>query len=214
MATTTRAKFDIKTEASKPLFATVGATDLAVEAVRDYVADVQKNVASLEFKPAALRAQARTAVTERVEAISKDAKTRRTEIEKRVADLQAEAKTVPARVQKALDDNVSALGGTYEDLVKRGESLVKRIRKQAASQEVVKDAKTTVAKAKATKTSATKAAKSASTTAKSTAKKASTTAKKTTATTRSNAKATVTAAKKTAAATAKAVTDAAEKIGD
>ena len=229
MATTSRTKFDIRTEASKPLFATVGATDLAVEAVREfaadvhkrvtgYSADVQKSVTAIDIKPATLSSQARTAVTERVEALQKDAKARRTEVEKLVVDLQAEALAVPAKVQKALDENVSALGETYDDLVKRGESLVSRIRKQPATQAALKDAKTTVAKAKATRTSATKAAKSVSAEAKatatSTAKKATATAKKRTATTKSNAKATVTAAKKTAADTAHAVVDAAEKIGD
>lgn len=229
MATTSRAKFDIRTEATKPLFATVGATDLAVEAVREfaadmqkrvtgYRADVQKSVSAIDIKPATLSAQARIAVTDRVEALQKDAKARRTEVEKRVTELQTEAKAVPGRVQKAVDENVAALNETYDDLVKRGESLVGRIRKQAATQEAVKDAKTTVAKAKATRTSATKAAKSATsaakTTAKSTAKKATADAKKRTATTKSNAKATVTAAKKTAEATAKAVVDAAEKVGD
>ena len=41
MATTKR---DLKTEALKPVLAGVGVTDLAVEAVREAVADVQKRV--------------------------------------------------------------------------------------------------------------------------------------------------------------------------
>ena len=84
-----KAKFDIKTlelpaVAAKPLYAGVGATDLAVEYVREYVADVQKkfaevqkdvqtrvagvqkNVKGFEFEPKALREQTVTVVNSRV----------------------------------------------------------------------------------------------------------------------------------------------------
>ena len=84
-----KAKCDIKTielpaVAAKPLYAGVGATDLAVEYVREYVADVQKrltevqkdvqnrfadvqkNVKGFEFEPKALREQTVTAVNSRV----------------------------------------------------------------------------------------------------------------------------------------------------
>ena len=43
-----KAKFDIKTEATRPLYVGVGVTDLAVEAVRDYVADFQKKFADVQ----------------------------------------------------------------------------------------------------------------------------------------------------------------------
>jgi heparin binding hemagglutinin HbhA len=113
----------LQSAAEKPFYATVGVTDLAVEAVRDYVAevqtrvaglgkDVQKNVASLDLQPKALRDSAVTVVTARV------------------AGLQGEARKAPARVQSLVDDNVALLEGTYGDLVKRGESLVGRIRRQ------------------------------------------------------------------------------------
>ena len=101
-----KAKFDIKTEATRPFYAGVGVTDLAVEAVRDYVADVQKKfvgvqkdvqktVKDLDFEPKALRDQAVTVVNARVDALSKDAKARRAAIEARVAELQSEAATRP-----------------------------------------------------------------------------------------------------------------------
>ena len=64
-----KTKFDIKTEATRPLYAGVGVTDLAVEFVRGYVtdvqhrvADVQKNVTELDLQPQALREQAVTVV--------------------------------------------------------------------------------------------------------------------------------------------------------
>lgn len=230
----------------KPLYAYVGVTDLVVEVVRDFVsetqtrlvgvqkdvtvrvADVQKTVAN----PQALRKQAVTVVNARVDAITTDAKARRKAIEARVAELQAEAKAYPAKVQTLVDENVTQLTGqatdTYTDLVKRGESLVGRIRRQESTKATVKSAKTTVTKAKTTTTQAKKAVdaevtatKKTNTAAKTAAKKAAATkapvrkaAAKKTATAQSSAKATVTAAEKTASNTVKAVADAAEKLGD
>ena len=195
---------DLPTEATRPLYAGVGATDLVVGYVRDVVADVQKRIVDVqkdvqtrvtgfEFQPKALRDQAVIAVSTSVDALSKDAKARRAAIESRVSELQTEAT------------------GTYADLAKRGETLVERIRKQESTKATVSSAKTTSAKAKTTKTQATKATK---TTAKKTAKKASTTAKKTSTAPKSSAKATTTAAKKTASSAATAATSAATKVGD
>ena len=206
-----KAKFDIKTEAARPLYAGVGVTDLAVAAVRDYVADVQQKFAGVqkdvqsrisdfEFEPKALRDQAVVVVSAGVDALAKDAKARRAAIEARVAELQADAKAIP-----------TAVTDTYAELAKRGETLVERIRKQQSTQDAKASAATTTAKAKTTRTQATKATK---TTAKKTAKKASSTAKKSSAAPKSSAKATTTAAKKTAASTAKAASAAAEKVGD
>ena len=65
-------------------------------------------------------------VSSRVDELSKDAKARRTAIEKRVAALQAEA-------QKFVTENVETATGTYEQLAKRGEKVVKRIRKETAA---------------------------------------------------------------------------------
>ena len=216
MAKTT---FDLKTEATRSLHAGVGAADLAVEAVRDYVADVSVKAGKLQK-----------------DALSVDAKSTRAAIEARLAELQAqfqaEAMSLPAKLQSLLNDNVATAGETFTELAKRGEDVVGRIRKQESTQAVVKSAKTTVAKAKTTNTQATKtveaaktATKSATTTAKKSAAKTTATTKKAAAkkaapvkkaaaTTESSAKATVTAAKKTAASAVEAVVDAAEKIGD
>jgi hypothetical protein len=216
-----KAKFDIKTEATRPLYAGVGVTDLAVGIVRDYVADVQKRfarVGDLDLQPQALRETAVTVVNARVDALSRDAKARRAAIETRVAELQAEARSLPAQVQSLLNDGVATATGTYADLAKRGETLVERIRRQQTTQATVSSAQTTSAKAKTTATQLTKATKATTTTAKTTAKKAakktSTTARKTTAAPKSSAKATTTAAKQTASTAAEAATDAAAKVGD
>lgn len=217
-----KAKFDIKTEASKPFYAGVGVTDLAVGAVRDYVADVQKKLAGvqkdvhktvtgIDLEPKALRDQAVTVVNSRVDALSKDAKARRAAIEARVAELQAEAKAYPTKVQTVLSDNVATATSAYDGLVKRGETLVGRIRKQEATKATKASAKTTTSKAKTTSTQAKKATKSTAKKTTSTAKK---TAAKKAAPAKSSAKATATAAQKTAASAAQATTDGAAKVGD
>ena len=225
-----KSRFELPAElpdsVTRPLYAGVGVTDLAVEFVREYVADMQKRaadmqktVAKVDYQPSTLateaqkRAQHATkVVTERVETLNKtvadDAQARRAAVEKRVAELQAEAKALPARLQKFLDEQLGTAGDTYGELVTRGESLVDRILRQQSTLDAEKSVKTTVAKAKTTKTQASKTAA----TAKKSAKKSATTARKSPA--KSSAKATVTSAKKAAESTAAAVVDAAEKIGD
>ena len=207
-----KAKFDIPTQippvAARPLYAGVGVTDLVVETVRDYVADVQKrlddvqkSVSGLETKPEVLRDRASKAVADTLDTLNKDAQARRRMIEQRVAELQSEVQTFPTRLQKLVDAQVATAGDTYADLVKRGESLVGRIRRQQSTQDAEAAAKTMVSKAKTTKTQAKKSVKKTTTTARKTPAK-------------SSAKATATAAKKTATSATQAVVDAAEKIGD
>lgn len=201
------AKFDIPTEAARPLYAGVGATDLVVGYVRDAVADVQKRfaevqkelqtrISDLDLEPKALREQALTVFNLQVDELSKETQARRDAIEARVAELQA-----------FVAENAANLTAAYADLAKRGEVLVDRIRAQEATKATASSAKTTTAKAKTTKTQAKKSAKT-------TAKKATSTAKKSSATPKSSAKATATAAKSTASNAARAATDAAEKVGD
>ena len=204
MATT--AKFDIRTEAIKPVLASVGATDLAVEKVRDYVAEFQKLVAGVQ---------------------KTDAKKVRAAVEARVTELQGEAKAYPAKVQSLVDDNVTVAADAYGDLIKRGESLVGRIRRQESTKATTRSAQTTVVKAKTTTTQARKAVDAEVTATKKTATAARNAAKdavkkaparkaatKKTNVARSSAKATATAAQSTVVNAAKAVADAAEKIGD
>ena len=63
----------------RPLYAGVGVTDLVVETVRDYVADVQKrlddvqkSVSGLETKPEVLRDRASKAVADTIDTLTKD----------------------------------------------------------------------------------------------------------------------------------------------
>src|SRR4249919_4165393 len=107
------AQIDFKGEATRGLHAGVGAADLAIETVKELITEAQKtaqktfeaaqkdaqkafttaqeSVKGFEFQPKALRSQATTVFSGRVDELSKDAKARRTAIEKRVAELQTEA---------------------------------------------------------------------------------------------------------------------------
>jgi hypothetical protein len=174
-----KAQFDIKnidlTVATKPLYAGVGIADLAVEAVRDYAAEVQKSFQSFDLSANGLRTQATARVIE-----------------------------LPTKAQNYLGENVATVTGAYGELIVRGEGLVKRIRNQESTKATVKSAKTTTAKAKTTKTQATKATKSTASGAKKTAAKKSGPAKRSTKATGTAAKKTATsAAKATSDAAAK-----------
>ena len=193
-----KARFDIPAQltssVSRPIYAGVGATDRVVAAFREAAADVRKravavrqDLTELDYEPQALRRQAANVVTAGV------------------AGLQTEARDFPARLQSLVDGQVAVAGDTFEDLVKRGETLVGRIRRQSSTSATVSSAETTVAKAKTTRTQATKTAKKSAAAEKRPAKKSPA---------RSSAKATATSAKKTASSAARATRDAASKVGD
>jgi heparin binding hemagglutinin HbhA len=202
----TKTKFDITAQipeaATRPLYAGVGVTDRVVEAVRDYVAEMQKRVTEVQKSVADFQVETLT------KNFGKDAQVRRAHVEKRVTDLRAEALALPTKLQKLVDEQVATAGDTYEEMVKRGESLVDRIRRQPSTKAAVSSAKTTSAKAKTTRTQGSKTAATAKKSASRTAAKA----KKSPA--RSSAKATRTSAEKTATNAAHAVVDAAAKVGD
>lgn len=158
------AKFDVKLKsvelpelppvATKPLYAGVGATDLAVQKVVTYVtdvqakvtarvadvqkdvtakvADVQKSVRSFELpEPKTLQGRATKAVAER-----------RKVAEAKLVGIQADALGLPTVVKSKYDENLTLVTGTYADLAKHGEVVVTRIRKgeTAAPVEVTKKA--------------------------------------------------------------------------
>lgn len=187
---------ELRIDATRPLYAVVGAGDLVVEYARHTATDVQTRFAKVELEPKALRETARKVVITRVD------------------ELQNEAKALPGRAQalvggyvadlnETFSGTVSELGDTYADLASRGKTLVTRIRRQQATQDAKAAAGNTKAKAK---TATTQVKKSASTT-KSAAKKTAKTAK-------TNAKTTSTSARKTASSAAKATAQGAEKVGD
>ena len=110
---------EIPAVAKTPLYAGVGAGDLAVTAVLEYVADVQKKLTDVQksvtdFDAKKLRDSA-----------LEQAAARRAAVESRVAELQAEAKALPTKSQTVALDYVGTVTGTYADLAKRGEAVVR-----------------------------------------------------------------------------------------
>ncbi|HET6299106.1 MAG TPA: hypothetical protein VFG33_37400 [Kribbella sp.] len=165
-----------------PLYVIAGAGDLAVEKFRAVSEDVTSRFAKLDQK---------TVQTELTK--------RQTEFAKRFEALAADARTVPAKLrelpavaQASLSTVLGQAEVTYEDLAARGEEIVTRIRSQKATEDLVAQAKTTVSKAKATRTTARKTADTAT----------------------RNVKATATSARKTAKTATKAASAAADKVGD
>lgn len=166
MARTTRTKPNTLT---RPLYATVGATDRAIELVRESVSDLQA----------------------------------------RLVELQRSINEVERDPQVLREQYVAA----YDELVTRGDALVRRIRRQQATQDTVRSARTTSTKAKTTRTQADKAGRSTAASAQRATKTATTTAKRQAKAPRSSAKATVTSAGKTAKSAARATADATQKVG-
>jgi heparin binding hemagglutinin HbhA len=219
-----------KTVDTTPFFAAVGATDLAVEKVREARLRAEKARVELSADLAPAKVQARATT------------------------LADQVKEIPAVV---LNETL-VIGGKvaegYGELATRGHKLVTRVRNQKATKDLVAQAETTVAQAKGAVTSARRAAadiersakatittgrkeaakvstilgktvaeetKVAETEVKKSAKRTRTAAKRTTTTTKNaskrattSAKAATTSARKTAAAAEKAVEKAAEKVGD
>jgi hypothetical protein len=180
------AKFDIRTEATRPFYATVGATDLAVEVARNYVTELQGRVADVQkkvvdFEPRSLNDRAVAELNGRRGALTKDAreaqaklqtrlkelqaelKDAQARLEARVAELQADARSLPAKVQAEVKDLLAEATKAYEDFTRRGEGVVARLRKLEVKVDVEpKETKTTVtAEVKATSGAKKAAAKKA-----------------------------------------------------
>ncbi|WP_404385109.1 hypothetical protein LL946_04270 [Knoellia locipacati] len=229
MATKTTTTTTKNTPAT-PLFAVVGATDLAVERARDarLRADKARTTVAAELAPAS--------------------------VQKRAGVVIEDVKALPT---KALDQGVATLDQVtkgYEDLATRGEKLVNRIKNQKATKDLVEQAEVTLSLGKGAVTTARKAVLDVRTSAlatfttgrheaahvaeivvdtvredaevaatdikasakrtRSAAKRTSTTATKAAKRTTSSTKAVSTSARKTAATSTKAAEKAAEKVGD
>lgn len=165
-----------------PLYALAGAGDLAVEKFRAVSDDVTARFAKLDQKTLQTElTKAQSEFSKRFDAIVADART-----------APAKLRELPATAQAGFTTVLGQAEETYEDLAGRGKDLVERIRSQKATEDLVTQAKTTVSKAKATRTTAKKTADSAT----------------------RNVKATATSARKTAKTASKAAGAAATKVGD
>lgn len=198
----------------RPLYATVGVTDRAVRLVRESVSDVQTRLAELQQSIDKLEREPQILRVRAVETVSSQAQQRRAAIEARVAQLQTRALEVPVRVQSFLEQHEVA----YDQLVVRGDALIRRVRRQKSTQDTMTSARTTSSKAKTTSTQAGNAGRSTVSSTKRAAKSAprtaTTTAKQKSKAPRSSAKATATTAIETAKSAAQATSDAAKKVGD
>jgi heparin binding hemagglutinin HbhA len=213
-----------------PVYAAVGATDLAVEKVRD--ARVRATAARAELSAEKLQAR----------------------VAKRATEVTEQAQHAPVVALNRSLEIASKAYDSYESLATRGETLVKRLRTQKATKDLVAQAETTVALGKGAVTTVRKAAVDIERSAKATlttgrhqaeavaevavetaqeearevtaaatesakrtrsaAKRTTTTTRKSAAATKSSAKRATTGARKTAATAKKASADAAKKVGD
>jgi heparin binding hemagglutinin HbhA len=152
----------------KPFYAVAGVGDLAVEKVKNL----------------------------RPSAEEKSLKDRATNLPKqltdKLTDLPKEARKVADKLTDRVDEQVKAADERYEKLATRGETIVKRVRTQKSTKDLVEQAKTTISKARGVRGAATNGAKN----------------------TRTAAKSTVTAARKTTTRAKTAATDAGTKVGD
>ncbi|WP_148611747.1 hypothetical protein [Nocardioides rubriscoriae] len=169
---------EIPAAAKTPLYAGVGAGDLAVTAVKEYVADVQKRLTGVQKDATAKVADVQKSVTDfdakklRATALEQ-AKARRAAIEARVAELQAEAKALPTKSQTVALDYVETVTGTYAELAKRGEAVVRGTKlPSSATVEVKVNTTNPAAKKNTRKPAAKKATPVTSTAKKAPAKKA------------------------------------------
>ena len=172
---------------SKPFYVAAGAADLAV-----------KNLREAPTKLSTLRVERR-------------------DIEKAVATVQIEVVSLPARAQATAvgiaGDVTGRVYDVYGDMLVRGRKVVGRIRRQKSTQDLKKQAATTVRRTKATGTTAKKSASATGTTAKRATKRTTTAAKKNASATRSTAKGATTSARKTSTSAAKATKAGASKVG-
>ena len=194
---------------SKPFYVVAGAGDLAVKTVRQ--------------------------VPSRISA----ARIERKDLRKAVSTLQAETVALPAKAQTAAVgaavDVADRADAVYTELLTRGRKVVGRIRRQQATQDLKRDAATTVRRTKAASTTAKKGASDTATAAKATrttarkaaasgtrsaaaanrtsAKRTTTTARKRAASTRTATKSATTSARKTTRSAAEATKAGAAKVG-
>ena len=216
-----------------PFFAAVGATDLAVEKVREARLRADKARADLALRAERARVELSTDLAP-------------ANVQARATKAVDDAKEIPALAINQTMVFGGKLTEAYDELAARGHKLVKRIQDQKATKDLVAQADTAVAQVKGAVTSARKAsadiersAKATVTTARKEAAKVVTvvggsvveetkvaqtevskSAKRTTTTTKNatkkattSAKGATTSVRKTAAAAEKATEKAAEKVG-
>lgn len=136
----------------KPFYAVAGVGDLAVEKVKN-------------LRP--------TAEDKSVKNIATDLPK---QLGDKLTDLPKEARKVADKLTDRVDTQVKAADERYEKLAQRGESIVKRVRTQKSTKDLVEQAKSTISKARNVRGTATEGAKKTTDAAKSTVSSARKTA--------------------------------------
>ncbi len=127
--------------------------------------------------------------------------------------LQGGVSSLPGHAAATVGGVGQEADSVYGDLVRRGRSIVRRVRRQRATEELREQAGTTATRARATRRTAQDAATSTATTTKRTARSTTRSAGQGTRSTARAGKSTAAAAAKTTKAAAKASRDAAKKVG-
>jgi heparin binding hemagglutinin HbhA len=127
-----------------PLFAVVGATDLAVERVRAAAANA-------------------TAVQAQLSAVQAQFEARVSAVQKRVSEfdpktLRDQAQEAPLRAAGRALEVAGKAEAAYEEFARRGKELVERVRSQAGTQDFVAQAGSTLSRGRAAVTVARRAA--------------------------------------------------------
>lgn len=171
-----KATDELRRKVSDPtqLYAVAGVGDYAVEKLREVPARVAK-----------LRG-------DKAPAPGTPDRTLQEKVQEAVLSIPAEALQLTAKISTFAEDGVKKAEAQYKDLAHRGESIVKRIGNQKATQDLLNQAQATVTRARVARGAATRGAEN----------------------TKVATKGTVTSAKKTATKAGKAATAAATKIGD
>jgi heparin binding hemagglutinin HbhA len=154
----------------KPFYAFAGVGDLAVEKVKNFRTDLTAEDTSVKDRATKFPKQ----------------------VADKITDLPKEARKVADKLTDAVDEQVKAADERYEKLAKRGEDIVKRVRTQKSTKDLLDQAKSTINKARNVRGTATDGVQK----------------------TTNAAKSTVTTARKTATRARTAATDTAAKVGD
>jgi heparin binding hemagglutinin HbhA len=129
-----------------PLYALVGATDLAVEGVRHALADAGRRQTEIQAQ-----------VEQQLEQLQAELTKRREDVVKLLGEpkkLQAELEQVPGMVLGRTMEAAAKAETRYEELAERGKSLIERLRNQKATQDMITQGKVTISRTKAAVTTA------------------------------------------------------------
>ena len=125
-----------------PVYAYVGANDLAINAVTDLVADLRRRAEEAVADAQAKVTEAQNKVTERVTGAQTKVTERVGEVQSRVNEVPERVQSLPAEIEelvnrfrpeelrKVADAYVQVAAGIYDGLAARGEDVVSRLREE------------------------------------------------------------------------------------